>query len=70
MISLERLHEIGIFFLRKRQCEIPCFKYLVRQEISKMNGMVAGSSGLLSEIVKSGGEAEYDMITDTVNELL
>ena len=44
---------------------------MFRESISKMkNGKAAGPSGAVSEIVKAGGEAEVDMITDLVNQII
>ena len=44
-------------------------KVMVRESTSKMkNGKAAGRSGVVSEMVKSAGEADVDIITDIVNQ--
>ena len=46
-------------------------KVMVRESMSKMkNGIAAGPSGILSEVVKAVEEAGVDMITDLVNQIM
>ena len=46
-------------------------KDMVRESISKMkNGKAAGPSDVVSEIVKTAGEAGVDMIKDLVNQII
>ena len=46
-------------------------KVMVRELISKMkHGKAAGPEGLVSEMVKATGEAEFGIFTDLVNQII
>ena len=45
-------------------------KDLVRKSINKRNGKAAEPSGVVSEMVKSLVKAEFDMITDLLNQII
>ena len=52
---------------------IPCSidKDMLRESISKIkNGKAAGLSGVVSEMVKTAGEAVAEMMTDIVNQII
>ena len=52
---------------------IPCSidKDMLRESISKIkNGKAAGLSGVVSEMVKTAGEAVAEMMTDIVNHII